>query len=101
MGNIEAKTINYSKRFNTKFNGVFYRESITNDKLDKTYYIRYKDKDNKDKIMHKLYGALKPGGYLLMGAGESMIGTTVDFTQESLSSMMVFKKGNGTLKVAA
>ncbi len=49
MGNIEAKTINYSKRFNTKFNGVFYRESITNDKLDKTYYIRYKDKDNKDK----------------------------------------------------
>jgi integrase len=49
VGNIEAKTINYSKRFNTKFNGVFYRESITNDKLDKTYYIRYKDKDNKDK----------------------------------------------------
>lgn len=49
MGNIEAKTINYSKRFNTKFSGVFYRESITNDKLDKTYYIRYKDKNNKDK----------------------------------------------------
>lgn len=49
MGNIEAKTINYSKRFSTKFNGVFYRESITNDKLDKTYYIRYKDKNNKDK----------------------------------------------------
>lgn len=49
MGNIEAKIINYSKRFNTKFSGVFYRESITNDKLDKTYYIRYKDKNNKDK----------------------------------------------------
>ncbi|MFW0693373.1 tyrosine-type recombinase/integrase [Aliarcobacter butzleri] len=49
MGNIEAKTINYSKRFNTKFSGVFYRESITNDKRDKTYYIRYKDKNNKDK----------------------------------------------------
>ncbi|WP_193220906.1 tyrosine-type recombinase/integrase [Aliarcobacter butzleri] len=49
MRNIEAKTINYSKRFNTKFSGVFYRESITNDKLDKTYYIRYKDKNNKDK----------------------------------------------------
>jgi integrase len=49
VGNIEAKTINYSKRFNTKFSGVFYRESITNDKLDKTYYIRYKDKNNKDK----------------------------------------------------
>ncbi|RZV18339.1 site-specific integrase [Aliarcobacter butzleri] len=41
--------MNYSKRFNTKFSGVFYRESITNDKLDKTYYIRYKDKNNKDK----------------------------------------------------
>jgi chemotaxis protein methyltransferase CheR len=60
----------------------------------------YQDKDNKDKIMHKLYDALKPGGHLLMGAGESMIGTTVDFAQESLSSMMVFKKSNGMLKAA-
>jgi integrase len=39
----------YSKRINTKFSGIFYRETITNDKIDKTFYIRYKDENNKDK----------------------------------------------------
>lgn len=32
-----------SSRIKTKFTGIYYREIITNDKLDKTYYIRYKD----------------------------------------------------------
>ncbi|MEA3353703.1 MAG: tyrosine-type recombinase/integrase [Campylobacterota bacterium] len=36
-----------SKRINTKYSGVFYRESKTNAKADKTFYIRYKDLDNK------------------------------------------------------
>lgn len=36
-----------SKRIATKYSGVFYRESKTNGKNDKTYYIRYKDSDNK------------------------------------------------------
>ena len=39
----------YSKRINTKFSGIFYRETITNDRIDKTFYIRYKDEKNKDK----------------------------------------------------
>lgn len=60
----------------------------------------YQDKQNKDKIMHKLYAALKPGGYLLMGAGESMIGATVDFEQETHSNMMVFKKPESFNKAA-
>ena len=33
-------------RISTKFTGVFYRESTTNNKSDKTYYIRYKDNNN-------------------------------------------------------
>ena len=61
----------------------------------------YQDKENKDMIMHKLYNALKPGGYLIMGAGESMIGTTVTFEQESLSNMMVFVKPKHSIKQAA
>ena len=36
-------------RYTTKYTGVLYRDSITNDKPDKTYYIRYKDEDNKTK----------------------------------------------------
>lgn len=35
-------------RKRTKFTGVYYRETTTNDKPDKTYYIRYKDTSNKD-----------------------------------------------------
>ena len=33
----------------TKYTGVIYRDSITNEKVDKTYYIRYKDENNKTK----------------------------------------------------
>lgn len=36
-------------RIKTKFTGVSYRETITNNKPDKTYYIRYKDINNNDK----------------------------------------------------
>ncbi|MGD9554424.1 MAG: hypothetical protein AB7V28_08560, partial [Arcobacteraceae bacterium] len=36
-------------RHTTKFTGVIYRDSITNGKNDKTYYIRYKDSDNNTK----------------------------------------------------
>jgi len=35
-------------RFKTKFTGVYYRDSTTNNKPDKTYYIRYKDINQKD-----------------------------------------------------
>lgn len=35
-------------RISTKFTGVFYRKCTTNEKEDKTYYIRYKE-DNKAK----------------------------------------------------
>lgn len=36
-------------RHTTNLTGVIYRDSITNGKADKTYYIRYKDVDNKTK----------------------------------------------------
>ena len=60
----------------------------------------YQDKENKDAIMHNLYAALKPGGFLLMGAGESMIGSTVEFNQKSYSNMMVFRKPEQFKKAA-
>jgi integrase len=42
-----------NSRVKTKYNGVFYRESFTNNKPDKTYYIRYDDTNGK-KIELKL-----------------------------------------------
>ena len=61
----------------------------------------YQEMKNKNEIMQKLYDALKPGGFLLMGAGESMIGTTVEFKQETHSNMMVFRKHENLIKSAA
>lgn len=36
-------------RHTTKYTGIIYRDSVTNEKADKTYYIRYKDENNKTK----------------------------------------------------
>ena len=36
-----------TKRIKTNYSGVYYRESKTNGKKDKTYYIIYKDSNNK------------------------------------------------------
>ena len=52
----------------------------------------YQDQENKDKILHKMLESLRPGGYFIMGAGESLIGTTVSMDQNTLSDMMVFRK---------
>lgn len=38
-----------NKRIKTNKTGIYYRESITNEKPDKTYYIMYKDINNKTK----------------------------------------------------
>ena len=38
-----------SKRIKTTFTGVYYRDTITNDKSDKTFYITYKNEYNKTK----------------------------------------------------
>ena len=38
-----------SKRIKTTKTGIYYREAITNNKPDKTYYITYKDIHNKTK----------------------------------------------------
>jgi chemotaxis protein methyltransferase CheR len=90
-------------------NGVQYGEfnlltgSFPISKYDVIYcrnVLIYQDAENKDKIMHNLLSALKPNGFLIMGAGESMIGTSVTYTQESLSGMMVFRK-EGIVKIAA
>lgn len=38
-----------NKRHSTKFDGVFWRASTTNNKEDRTYYISFKDRDGKKK----------------------------------------------------
>lgn len=52
----------------------------------------YQDKENKNAILEKLSDALRPGGFLILGAGESLIGTGMNLDQITLSNCMVFQK---------
>lgn len=49
MGNKRENMGQKYQRHKTKYAGVFYRETTTNGKADKTFYIRYKDEFEKDK----------------------------------------------------
>ena len=60
----------------------------------------YQNKDNKQAIMHKLYDSLKNDGYLLMGSGESLIGTDVELQQSSVEGAMFFTKSQEVFKKA-
>lgn len=61
----------------------------------------YQNKDNKQAIMHKLYTSLKNDGFLLMGSGESLIGTNVELNQSIVEGAMFFTKPIEQLKKAA
>ena len=52
----------------------------------------YQDQENKKRILENIAKTLKPGGFLILGAGESLIGTDLDLTQLSLSNALVFQK---------
>ncbi len=52
----------------------------------------YQNAENKNEILKNLVHSLQPGGYLVMGAGESLIKTDVNLEQNTLSSAMVFRK---------
>lgn len=50
----------------------------------------YQKKENKQKIMQGIAKSLLPGGYLIMGAGESLIGLDVDLKQIKVKESMFF-----------
>ena len=54
----------------------------------------YQNTENRQKILLKLYESLKPGGYLLMGAGESMIGIDTPFKLTKFGETIFYKKEN-------
>lgn len=60
----------------------------------------YQEKINKEKIMNNLYESMVSDGHLVMGAGESLIGSDVDLVQETIGSSMFFKKVRSSSKVA-
>lgn len=52
----------------------------------------YQSVENKKMILKKLYDRLEPGGYLLMGAGESLIGITDQFEIERVQKANFYRR---------
>jgi chemotaxis protein methyltransferase CheR len=52
----------------------------------------YQDQDNKKKVLENIHKALKPGGFLVFGAGESMIGMNLPFKQVEFDKAFFYQK---------
>lgn len=52
----------------------------------------YQRVEKKKEILAKISNALVPGGYLIMGAGESLIGLSLDFEQEVIDGAVFYRK---------
>lgn len=52
----------------------------------------YQNKDNKNIIMNKLHDALKPGGFLVLGNGESLIGMDSLLQKDTNSAMTLYRR---------
>ena len=51
----------------------------------------YQNVERKKLILRKLRDQLRPGGYLVLGSGESMIGLTEDYKIETIGDVIVYK----------
>lgn len=52
----------------------------------------YQNVDNKKKVVNQFVKVLKPAGYLILGAAESLFGITDDFSQITDDKVIVYKK---------
>jgi chemotaxis protein methyltransferase CheR len=52
----------------------------------------YQNMENKQKIVSKLHDSLRPGGYLILGNGESFIGIDTPLKRETFDSLTVYKR---------
>jgi chemotaxis protein methyltransferase CheR len=52
----------------------------------------YQDTENKKLILDKIYSSLKPGGYMFLGTGESLIGIATDFERVAFDGGAVYRK---------
>ncbi|MFA5582736.1 MAG: CheR family methyltransferase [Bacteriovoracaceae bacterium] len=52
----------------------------------------YQNVESKIEILKRLASSLHPGGYLILGAGESLLGLTNDFEQEIIDGAVFYKR---------
>jgi chemotaxis protein methyltransferase CheR len=52
----------------------------------------YQNKENKNAIINKLFHSLKPGGFLFLGNGESLIGMDTEFDRYEVGGLTIYHK---------
>jgi chemotaxis protein methyltransferase CheR len=52
----------------------------------------YQNMENKQKIVNELYDSIRPGGFLVLGNGESFIGIDTKFIRETYDNLTVYKR---------
>jgi chemotaxis protein methyltransferase CheR len=60
----------------------------------------YQNVENKIKILNKLESCLVPGGFLILGVGESLIGLDQDYETVMMDNAVIYRKKHQILKVA-
>lgn len=83
-----------------KTNLNFFNFNLLNDKFPVAKYdiifcrnvLIYQNQENKRKILENVYNALKPGGFLVFGAGESLIGVKLPFKHIEVEKAWFYQK---------
>lgn len=78
----------------------FYEFNLVSDRYQKEQYhvvfcrnvLIYQNTENKKMILDNIYQSLKPGGYLFLGTGESLIGIQTEFERVAFESGAVYRR---------
>lgn len=78
----------------------FFEFNLLKDKYPKdTYHVVfcrnvliYQENKNKNEILNNIFSSIRPGGYLFMGNGESLIGMQTGFERISLEGLTVYQR---------
>lgn len=52
----------------------------------------YQDKENKNTILNNIYKSLRPGGFMILGSGESLIGMKTEFEKVDFEGLTIYRR---------
>jgi len=91
MKYIDYKKLNLKEPFSfaTKFNLILCRNVLI-----------YQSVEGKKEILKKITEALEPGGFLILGCGESLLGLSDCYEQSTVEGAVIYKRKETIIKAA-
>lgn len=91
---------NWNINSNLKTRANFFKFNLLSDKFPLAKYhivfcrnvLIYQNQENKKNILEQIYHSLKPGGFLVLGAGESLIGMKLNFKHVEIEGAWFYQK---------